>query len=120
MTGSVERQRRRAYSCGRVSRLGQRGKRANYFSGGSNKEKGAPRVWAHIFLELVARLVMSLRCIQVLFVLHVVSHAFDHYFIEIYFKLVFPGGILSRVVLTKNNCVNLMHGGFIHGRFDQK
>jgi hypothetical protein len=40
LTGSVERQHRRASSCGGVSSLGQRGRRALHFSGESNKGRG--------------------------------------------------------------------------------
>jgi hypothetical protein len=38
------------------------------------------------------------------FVLVVFHHLFSLY-IDIYSKLVFPGGVLSRVMLTKNTCV---------------
>ena len=40
LTDSVERQHRRASSCGGVSSLGQRGGRVLHFSGESNKGRG--------------------------------------------------------------------------------
>jgi hypothetical protein len=40
LTVSVERQHRRAHSCGGISSLGQRGARALHFSAESNKGRG--------------------------------------------------------------------------------
>jgi hypothetical protein len=42
--------------------------------------------------------------VHLYFVLDVFHHLFSSY-IDIYSKLVFPGGVLSRVMLTKNTCV---------------
>jgi hypothetical protein len=36
----------------------------------------------------------------------VVYHVLDFTYIYFHSKLVFPGGVLSRVVLTKNTCVH--------------
>jgi hypothetical protein len=43
--------------------------------------------------------------VHLYFVLTVFHHLFSSY-IDIYSKLVFPGGGLSRVMLTKNTCVH--------------
>jgi hypothetical protein len=43
--------------------------------------------------------------VHLYFVLVVFHHLFSSY-IDIYSKLVFPGGVLSRVMLTKNTCVH--------------
>jgi hypothetical protein len=76
----------------------------------ATKEEGAPQFWALLFLVLVARLVRSLLCIQVpLYFITCCISCFDHHYIDIYSKLVFPGGVLSRVMLTKNTCVKFMH-----------
>jgi hypothetical protein len=76
----------------------------------ATKGEGAPRIWAHISLDLVARLVRSLLCIQVpLYCITCCISCFDHHYIDIYPKLVFPGGVLSRVMLTKNTYVKFMH-----------
>jgi hypothetical protein len=103
LTGSVERQHRGASFCGGVSSLDQRGKRALHFSGESNKGRGRTKSWAHISLDLVARLVRSLLCIQVpLYCITCCISCFDHHYIDIYPKLIFSGG------------------GFIQGHVDQK
>jgi hypothetical protein len=44
--------------------------------------------------------------VHLYFVLVVFHHLFSSY-IDIYSKLVFPGGVLSRVMLTKNTCVQI-------------
>jgi hypothetical protein len=76
----------------------------------AKKEEGAPQFWALLFLVLVARLVRSLLCIQVpLYFITCCISCFNHNYIDIYLKLVFPGGVLSRVMLTKNTCVKFMH-----------
>jgi hypothetical protein len=76
----------------------------------ATKEEGAPQFWALLFLVLVARLVRSLLCIQVpLYFITCCISCFNHNYIDIYPKLVFPGGVLSRVMLTKNTCVKFMH-----------
>jgi hypothetical protein len=41
LTGSMERQHKRAHSCGGIASLGQRGRRTLHFSGESNKGEGA-------------------------------------------------------------------------------
>jgi hypothetical protein len=56
----------------------------------------------------MARLVRIFLCIQVpLYFITCCISCFNHNYIDIYPKLVFPGGVLSRVMLTKNTCVNL-------------
>jgi hypothetical protein len=76
----------------------------------ATKREGAPELGAHLSLVLVARLVRSLLCIQVpLYCITCCISCFDHHYIDIYPKLVFPGGVLSRVMLTKNTCVKFMH-----------
>jgi hypothetical protein len=75
----------------------------------ATKGEGAPQ-FGHFFLDLVARLVRSLLCIQVpLYFITCCISCFNHNYIDIYPKLVFPGGVLSRVMLTKNTCVKFMH-----------
>jgi hypothetical protein len=100
----------RGHSCGGISSLGCRGARALHFNAEGNKGEGAPQFWALLFLVLVASLVRSLLCIQVpLYFITCCISCFDHHYIDIYPKLVFPGGVLSRVMLTKNTCVKFMH-----------
>jgi hypothetical protein len=107
---TVERQHRRASSRGGISSLGQRGRRALHFSGESSKGRGRTKPWPHISLDLVARLVRSLLCIQVpLYCITCCISCFDRHYIDKYPKLVFPGGVLSRVMLTKNTRVKFMH-----------
>ena len=69
----------------------------------ATKEDGAPQFWALLFLVPMARLVRSLLCIQVpLYFITCCISCFNHNYIDIYPKLVFPGG------------------GFIQGHVDQK
>jgi hypothetical protein len=76
----------------------------------ATKEEGAPHFWALLFLDSVARLVRSLLCIQVpLYFITFCISCFDLHYIDIYPKLVFHEGVLSRVMLTKNTCVKFMH-----------
>jgi hypothetical protein len=76
----------------------------------ATKEEGAPQFWALLFLVPVARLVRSLLCIQVpLYFITCCISCFNHNYIDIYPKLVFPRVVLSRVMLTKNTCVKFMH-----------
>jgi hypothetical protein len=59
----------------------------------ATKGEGAPSIWAHISLDFVARLMRILICIQVpLYCITSCIQCFDHHYIDIYPKLVFPGG----------------------------
>jgi hypothetical protein len=85
---------------------------------GPRRIKGASLQWieqqgkrAHflgrILLGTLSKLERSLLLYQVpLYLLLVVSHALDITYIYFHSKLVFPGGVLSRVMLTKNTCVH--------------
>jgi hypothetical protein len=59
----------------------------------ATKGEGAPEFGHFSSLVLVARLVRSLLCIQVpLYFITCCISCFDHHYIDIYPKLVFPGG----------------------------
>jgi hypothetical protein len=76
----------------------------------ATKGEGAPRVWAHISLDLMERLVKSFLCIKVpLYCITCCISCFDHHYIEIYPKLAFLEGVLSSIMLTKNTCVKFIH-----------
>jgi hypothetical protein len=77
------------------------------FSTEDNKGRGRTTIWALLSLDLVARLVRSLLCIQVpLYFITCCISFFNHNYIDIYPKPVFPGGGGG--------------GGFIQGHVDQK
>jgi hypothetical protein len=84
--------------------------RALHFSGFGNKRKrrtslGRISSW---FLWKVSRgACFVYRFHHIVFL--VVSHALDTTYIYFHSKLVFPKGVLSKVMLTKNTCVHFMH-----------
>jgi hypothetical protein len=107
---SVERQHTRAHCGSRVSSSEHPGSRVLHFSGYSNKGRGCIELgrispWILWQGSRGTCYVYRFLCI----VLLGVSHALDTTYIYFHSKLVFPGGVLSRVMLTKNTCVHFMH-----------
>jgi hypothetical protein len=108
MSVSMERYHTRDSLCARDSSLELRGPKEHCFSEIVNKGRGHAKLGCISLIGTPNHLDRSCYCIRFhcIFIL-VVSHDLDITYIYFHSKLVFPGGFLSRVMLTKNTCVQI-------------